>query len=243
MADFKFLSYDTIYSVNGTTHKELASEACFYKVFASEFYLNNTYKILIYKGLNKAKHNQDNNCFLSKAELYHHISLLKNICKLTFSIKEYIDEDLYPYYELNLKLKNFNIVHRFVLTWIRYAYEFPFNIYILDTYKLKKDPIFKYVNPFNLFNLVSSSCQYGNDNHMLTSLNKFHKILKYNWIRTKMLKLSKKHCREVSEIFNNLQYKAVNARDLIKHSFGEWNEGFEKRKEIYIDNYNKIKNA
>ena len=239
MADFKFLNYHTEYSVSGTSNKEMAPEACFYYVFNGPGYLKNHYIIKIYKGLQMAKKSNDNNCFLSKIQLHHHISVLKNIYGFTFNIEEKINKDLIPYYELTLNINGPNIIHRFILTWIRYVYEHPYNLYVLDVYKLKTMDTFKYINPLNIFNIVACCANKGNMGHMFTCPGSSYKLLKYNWIKNKISERVHEGKYNLSNIFKCIEYNVGKGFDTSK--LEDWNSKFINRVDSYIKVYKQIR--
>lgn len=244
MADFKFLNYHTEYEVHGTSNKKMAPEACFAHVFQGPKYMENVYKILIYRGLNQAKKGEDNNCFLNKNQLFHHISILKKLYGFSFNIEEKVTKKLLPYFELNLVIKGHNLIHRFILTWVRYAYEFPYNLYILDVYRLKKEEIFKHVNAINLFNLVSSCMNSGNGGHMFTDPGTPVKILKFNGLKNRLNTLTKYDYPRLEQVFTTTRYlnwnkKPVSPEEL--YIFENWEATYEKRIPLYIEEYQKNK--
>ncbi len=239
MNDFRYLNYHTEYSVHGTANKQMDSEACFYYVFNGKEYQNNYYKIIIYRGLNMIKKTYDNGCFLEKSELHHHISILKHIFDFTFNIEECVNKNLDPYYELSLHISGANLIHRFILTWIRYVYEFPYNLYILDVNNMKTIDTFKYVNPINLFNIVASSYSEGNTGHMLVSPYRAAKLMKYNSLKNRICELIANNEDSLNDVFETIDCPKVKRRDIT--TLQDWKLFFKERLEIYNKFYNLIK--
>lgn len=239
MGDFKFMNYCTEYSVKGSVNKGMNVEACFSRVFEGPAYMENEYVIRVYPGLVMANRSRDNNCFLSHKELHHHISLLKKIWNFTFYIKDKVTKDLISYFEINMSVKGPNLVHRFILTWLRYSYEFPYNLYILDVYRMKTCDHFKYVNPFTLFNIVSSYCGLGTDIHMLVCPGQHYKTMRITWLKNRITKLYKKHHNYVGAIYDNIEDVAnYPIHDI--NTYNDWDLEYDERLVHYIEIYNKI---
>lgn len=153
MQEFKFLGYYTRYSATGVLKKSLSTNACFsdiYRNFKPHDLYNENYIIYIYKGTNNSRNN--NMCFLNKKQLQNHIKQAKEI----FDFKYQITENK-KIYKVNLSIaKAPGNFHKYILAWIRYCYEFPYNMLLLDALEIKKEYCFKYTSISNLFNLVLS---------------------------------------------------------------------------------------
>ena len=149
MQEFKFLRYYTKYSAFGALKVYLSEYACFsdiYKKFAPRNLYDENYIIYIYKGANNLRNN--NMCFLSKKQLQNHIKQAQEIFNFKYQVIE-----LEKLYKVNLSITqapgNF---HKYILAWIRYCYEFPYNMLLLDALEIKKESCFKYTSISNLFN-------------------------------------------------------------------------------------------
>ena len=157
---FVFLNFHTEYSSEGTLNKEMCREACFSDVFYGQTRQGNTYVIKFYMGQVGLKNGAKNNaCFLTKEELSDYISLAKKIHDFDFSITEDMDDE--NVLDVKIELHATRIVHRYILTWIRYAYEYPFNMYLMDAMRLQKLDEFKDDDLINLFNLVGATAGYS----------------------------------------------------------------------------------
>ena len=156
---FVYLNFHTEYSSEGTLEKAMCREYCFSDVFYGKTRQGNTYVIKFYMGECGLNDGQKNNaCFLTKEELYDYISLAKNIHDFEFSITE--DEDNKNILDVQITLSAKRVVHRYILTWIRYAYEYPFNMYLMDAIRLKKLDEFKDDDLINLIFLVGATGGY-----------------------------------------------------------------------------------
>lgn len=154
---FVFLNFHTEYSSEGTVSKPMRREYCFSDIFYDENYQENEYKIRIYKNLTGVNNGQKNNaCFMTKDELFDYISIAKRVHD--FDLK--VTEEKKDRFLVELTLNAPRVVHRYILTWLRYSYEFPFNMYLADAMKMKKTVGFKRDDIFNLFNLVGATGGY-----------------------------------------------------------------------------------
>lgn len=154
MAKYSFLAYKTLYSVKCATINFdclNVGTACFYKAFQNAAG-SAEYKIKIFKGNQQAEEGIDNNCFLTKEQLKKHMSHVKDIVDYKMNIKDKGD-----YFEVGLKLKCPNIKQRFILTWLRYCYEFPGNFITMYMFKMKKH--FPKLTHIDLFHLIEQGVE------------------------------------------------------------------------------------
>lgn len=165
MREFRTVSYHTEYSCSGDYDRKMASSACFASAFRDVDTRKKSsinYKIKLYTNAEISRNiGRSNFCPLSKKDLKNHIYLLKGIIPFEVQITEY-KEEKDPYYEVDLKLNDLpGIYHKFILTWIRYAYEFPYNMFLVEANKLRKEIPFRFDSVANLFNLVGSCVGLG----------------------------------------------------------------------------------
>lgn len=153
--ELKYLNYDTTYSItiNGKT-TTFNHEACFSDVF-HRMAINKDdickYSIWINRSEEYVrKHNRDNFCFFDHKELYNHIKTVQRLFDFKFRIKETKDD-----FTVTVTIQAPLIYHKYILTWIRYAYEAPMNIMFLDINRLQKESVFRFVSKANLFLLLS----------------------------------------------------------------------------------------
>lgn len=239
MDRFKYLNFCTIYSSEGDICEELSEHACFSSVFDGPNYQSNTYNIHIYKEFDLIKESKSNGCFLDINQINKHLSYLNRICNITYNVTEQIDKTLKPYYNVYVNLSAHNLIHRFVLTWIRALYEFPYCIYLPEVYKLKKFKAFEKINVFNILNIIACSFDIGDDIHMFTCPAYYPKLKKFEEIKQQLTELNVDETHNLFEVFStekpNENY--IN-REII---FDE--ESFRFRMKYYLDIYNKIKNG
>lgn len=243
------LNLHTEYSCTGDFELKMSSNVCFRRVFSvleqdmkKKFSIG--YVIKIYSGLSASGENRWNNaCLLNKKELRNHINQLKGIIPFRAKIltKKWEHGDLY---EVHVQLDNVEgIYHRFLLTWIRYVYEFPYNVYVIEAQRLRKEKQFMFESMANLFNLVGScvnlggghSAAYGNTVGFLQ-----RKELSAKLKKTKYLNDIYKHSHEGKTIKTRVEH---NGKTLTWYDLDFWKneELFQKRLPVYVEKFKKIK--
>ena len=159
MNDFQFLDYHTEYSCKGAFKKDMDVDACFSFVFrrTDEENVSEEYEVILYKGtdFSREKHNS-NSCLFTKKQIRNHLKQAQGIYPFDFHITEAAKwRGGYSVFKIHLKLINVpGMFHKYLLTWLRYMYEYPYNVILYDAYKLKKDPCFRFTSMSDLFNLV-----------------------------------------------------------------------------------------
>lgn len=247
MREFSCLNYHAEYTCEGSIKTEGNGDACFSSIFRSlTNTCNNVYRVVVYKDDHFIKLVRGSNaCFLSKIELSNHLRQLQSLYPFKFSIIEEtreVDEDIsVPCYLVTMHLKDVpELFHKYVLTWLRYTYEFPYNTILLDTYRLKKFPIFRFTSISNLFNIVSNCANvHVGEGHSISESH-VHQPLSKKELRERIRKV---------ETLNSI-YKSLR---LSKNILPETIEGykpcdleywsldlFEIRKPYYLQMYNKI---
>lgn len=148
-------SYFTNYISNGNEH---INSVCFSVAFKSEeFKPESNYKILICKSPVGTK---NHTLLFNEEEINVHLSQLKKVIPtLEYSIKSINAFNLGDCFEISLDLKDeYKLAHKYALTWVRYLYEYPYNLILKEVYRLKNS-----INPFkrqnisNLYMLVSTA--------------------------------------------------------------------------------------
>ncbi len=243
MREFSFLKYHTVYSCGGDIKKELAPEACFEYVFKNvEDNFNVTYQVIIYLGTDYSKKTHKSNaCLFSRKEVYNYLKLLKTLYPIKISVKNYTKDGSYDRLLVTLHIEKVPMTfHKYALAWLRYTYEFPYNVLLKDVYELKKDPIFRFESIANLINLtIGCYCEYLRSVHQIPS----------NQVSIKMkLKEVKERIKEVdrlNDIYRRLEDKKnsipKNINGFSVNDIEYWTNGFEDRKPIYINVYKDIK--
>lgn len=238
MDEFRYLNYHTEYSIKSKyVSKKLSKSVCFSEVFDSDIHTAE-YTIIVYKGIDLMIHNnKSNGCLLSKQEIRNHINKLKHICRFKYSVRDYKVNKL----KINIKLKNEDtMIHKFVLSWIRYIYEFPYNFVCRDLYSLIKDPVFKFESSFNLFHYMLSFVTVDRDIHqIIDSTNRFYKFIKNSKLKINILNSNRLHdIYKKSIIFNT----DINFGERI-YNYDFWEYDLERRKLKYIEKYKEVKRS
>lgn len=136
---------------------------CFSQLFNSlddKFKYNDKLDISLNILINKDRNlNTYNNLVvIDKESVIKHIEYLKNL--FDFEYKLIDSKNLY---KLCAKLSSKKTIQiKFFCAWVRYLYEFPANVYMLDIYRLIDAGFFKNESPFNLVMLINSIAQQSN---------------------------------------------------------------------------------
>ena len=209
--------------------------ACFGYVFGAV--KNNSsvkYQIVLYMGTRySAEQHKSNACIFTKQEVRNHLKLLKSLYPIQYSVGDYGDKNGYKRLLVTLNIENTPATfHKYALTWLRYLYEFPYNVLLRDAYTLKKERTCRFESIANLFNLTLS-CYCKNPREI-------HQIPTNSIIQRLKLADIKRRIKEVN-LLHDIYAKGDNkARKIPEKSQGfsvedieYWNVGFEERKPIY----------
>ena len=212
-------------------------DACFSYVF-NEVNNNSSvkYQIVLYMGTKySAKQHKSNACIFTKQEVRNHLKLLKSLYPLQYSVRDYGDKNGYKRILVTLNIENTPATfHKYALTWLRYLYEFPYNVLLRDAYTLKKERTFRFESIANLFNLtLSCYCRNPREIHQIPS-NSIIQRLKIADIKRRIKQVNLLH-----DIYAKGDQKARKIPEKIQGFSVEdieyWNVGFEERKPIYME--------
>lgn len=93
-------------------------------------------------------------CLLTLKEIRKLIRNIQSYINFTYSIREYTNNKG-KWYKIHLRLQKHNFIQLlFILTSLRYSYEYPFNVICKDAFKLQQDSRFKQLNLINTCNLI-----------------------------------------------------------------------------------------
>lgn len=211
--------------------------ACFGYVFSGV--KNNSsvkYQIVLYMGTKySAEQHKSNACIFTKQEVRNHLKLLKSLYPLQYSVRDYRDKNGYKRILVTLNIENTPATfHKYALTWLRYLYEFPYNVLLRDAYTLKKERTFRFESIANLFNLtLSCYCKNPRDIHQIPS-NTIIQRLKLADIKRRIKQVNLLH-----DIYEDGDEKTLQIpkkiQDFSVEDIEYWNVGFEKRKPIYME--------
>ena len=227
--NFNFLNFCTRYKSEGTVRHPMIDESCFSEIFRGPNKQVNEYEIEIY--FNKHEDEDNNNCHLTTEQLVEFINEIKNVVYFEHALEKHEDK-----YVLKFKLDAPKIHHKLVLTWIRYCYEFPYNMIVEECFKLKNIHGFKRITFFNIFNIIGPSLNYsehGTGIHVIGALWQFKKLISY---------------KEIANKLKQAKYEAVNDLvDYLNINVGDFKyikvpEGLEIEDSLYWDDETEFKN-
>lgn len=159
MREFKYTSYHTEYACEGDYNYSTSGDACFREVFYNVYSNSHLfYHIILYRGVEYVTKTQHSNaCLFTKSKVIQHLRQAQALYPFVFKVEESSRHN-YPIFIIHLELNNVpRLFHKYLLSWIRYLYEFPYNVLLLDAKRLKKDPAFKFIPTPDAFNVVATS--------------------------------------------------------------------------------------
>lgn len=242
MKEFNYLNYHTEYSCKGDIEKDFRPEACFGKIFScGRASIEETYVIRLYKGDCVLKERKNNACFVGKEEIRRHIILAKEIVgKFTYKIDEGQDGDK-SFYDVTVKMNGDRLNHQYILTWVRYLYEYPFNMILADANRLKGEKGFKRETIANLFVLISSCFpdSFDRDIHLISWGT--DKLLTKKETVDRIKDLIERGDRKLNHIYTNIKGKKNISGDYKNLEYWNSDEGFKERFNYYKQYYSKLK--
>lgn len=244
--NFNFLNYCTRYESTGSVDVDLDSHACFSDIFDGNEYQDNYYYIEIYKRNYDSEYDSDdNNCLLTPNQIKEHLNEIKHFYK---NFKYELLENGCVY-ELKFHIKAPLIKHKVILSWIRYLYEFPFNCFLYESFKLKKVKGFKKVNSLNRFNLIGATSNIdvrGERIHGIGDVTQMKQFMNWKEFNSKLYNLHKKS--PYSPLYNIFKELNLDNIKLLKKTNKTYNltywcnkKNFKERVDYYKTNYKLIK--
>ena len=228
MDDFKFLNYHTEYGCEGTINKKFGGEACFGNIFRCGLdYLDEKYLIRLYKKDHILKDKKNNSCFVGIKEIKRHLKMISSL--LVFDKYKFKIEEKENYFDVTLEIKADRLYHQYVLTWLRYLYEFPFNMILKDAKRMRKEKEFKFESLSNLF-VVISNCYtdiFDREIHLISWGSP--RLLKNKQISERMKNLISEGDRKLNHIYENRQGQKIIKGKLYDLKFWESEENYNKR--------------
>ena len=157
-----FMNWATFYESKGNVAYVSNNESfsvkrpCFHKTYpwSTMMPVKQEIDIAIKKGTRHLSYYNNHYCPFSYDRIVEHIGYLKELFGFDFDFS--VENKKYQYV-IHIKFEGFGIYFRVLVTWIRYLYEFPANMAMLDVYRIKDMPEFKDINIFSLSTLVLDS--------------------------------------------------------------------------------------
>jgi len=243
--DFKYLEFWTYYSSKGTLDKKLKREWCFSNVFGGLEHQKNEYVLYIYN--NGHLTNKDNNCLITKEQLIEHINEINKFYKFKYKFKTIKDG-----YKLEFTIDAPIMYHKIILSWLRYSYEFPFNVTLYELFKVREEKGFKRLTMLNLFNLIGATMhctKHGTSIHSIGVFYDFKDLISYKDFKkeiTKDIKINPN--MQINDILNVVNEDDFDILDLpldkrLNHTdYWEDQEEYKKRLKVYKKNLKTLKN-
>ena len=251
MSKFNFLSFTTIYKTQycGDEFNHLLDRDCFRNTFRSRLFLSLTpvsldyeiYVCLDEEGMNRGCSNY---CPLSHEDILLYIQQLQELqaffCSVEFDTKfpdNFKKYDWKSMMKLNVSIDADFMRHKFVLTALRYLWEYPFNVELYEAMRLKK--AFPQLNALMLHHLVMSTFDTGEAIHQLGYVGRVPVKLDHDSIQAALEMYNavndiyNKNCIDVDDIedFENIRRDNWKDTDLL---FNKQKQ--EERDQIYKKN-------
>lgn len=231
MSKFNFLSFTTIYRTKycGDEFDPLRDRACFGNTFRSRLFPSplpvsldyEIYVCLDEEGMNRGCSNY---CPLSHEDILLYIQQLQELqpfmCSVEFDAEFQNDFEKYDWksmMKLNVSIDANFIRHKFILTALRYLWEYPFNVELYEAMRLKK--IFPQLNALMLHHLVMGTLGAGEAIHQLGYVGKIPMKLDHDIIQAALEMydavnyIYDKNCIDVDNIVNFESIREKNWKD------------------------------
>ena len=223
----------------------METRACFARAFEklARKSVSATYTVKVYKEDTLRKANGSNMCYFTRKQVKNHIDQLKDLFPIKSSVIDSKDKKK-PHFIVTMTLKDLpGMYHKYALTWLRYLYEYPYNVISLDAYRLKRDPVFRFESIANLFNLVAGCSKvWVGQGHAAVGNGPV------GFLRRKELLAQLNSVRRLNSVYTELEVKRETVPEVIdKYRLNDleyWNnDNFfeEKRKPVYMKAYTKVK--
>ena len=218
--------------------QQVRGAACFARVFrelergANDLEYTGTYTVRCRKEFVKGS---GNFCVVNKSEIRRILRYMRDSLEVEISM-----EDTPENYVFHMKVEGKPIKHKFALTFLRVFYEFPYNEFAKEAFRLRDTiPSLKHVSFLKIYYIVVMSFRdHDHGGHSLF------------WRRTRNLSINKLR-QAYKEGKDRVQQVYTCVKDVdydrIVVNYGEfhrydWEEGIEDRFKIYSDNFKKLRN-
>lgn len=148
--EFFYPDLATYFTCEGTTEKpEFTHTCCFSRALkTAHVKMDNTYRIKIYKQRDTSI---DNFLYFTRKEVEKYFSYLYEMySNMDLHIEDENDYEMIVY----LKINDYHLYHTFILTFIRYLYEYRYAFALSEAMQLKKTFRFRKMSIYSLMMLV-----------------------------------------------------------------------------------------
>lgn len=164
----------TVFSSTGDRAQKLDSRACFGNVLKYTYGdMDNTYTIYTFI---EDQPSVINHCIFTPEEIRNYLAYIADVVPFEFEVSDIQRPEndsrvlRVPYIKIFVHINGPHINHVFILTMIRYLYEYPYKCVLADVFRMKEIPEFSKISIFNLYNTIAFSidissycCHFSND--------------------------------------------------------------------------------
>lgn len=255
------LSLCSEFSCEGHVNVEMSRSACYGR--ALNLWRNETrtpkqitWTIRIRKlGTPEDISDYNNFCLMKKEEIEAHLEYCKNTYGIDF---EYNIVETTRFgkgcFVLTVGMNRRKTEQKFVLTWIRHLYEFPFNMFMLDALKLKnEEKEFEEEHLVNILQVVGSTytvpehesngdfvCrQYRSDQCLCTPFKKLVSIeeIKEHNTTSDLITSSYSENQSKADIIHYKDESGAEVQETLTLEYWQNPDTWEERRQAYLDNY------
>lgn len=257
-----YLSLSSVYSCSGHVNHPMSSRCCYGDSLRSFRDAREpheiTWKIRVYcKTPAQISGDGSNNFTLLKKE---EMEYLLDYCRSTYDIDfGYTIEEPKSnrngenFYLITISMNRRKTEQKFVLTWIRHFYEFPFNMFMLDAMKFRNEEDFKEEHILNLLQVIGSTYSFNGFNYnserhyrgdqcLCTPYKKLITVDRVKISNSKNDKITLAWTRNlpenVSGNFVHYQSKSVSEiQESMTLEYWQNPDNWEERRQAYLSNY------
>ena len=219
--------------------KPVEGAVCFARVFRD---LDQKSCTLEYKGIytvkcrKKFEEKSGNFCALNKSEVLRVLRYMRDSLNVDISMEDTPDN-----YVFHMNIEGKSIKHKFALTFLRVFYEFPYNEFAKEAFRLRDNdliPGLKHMSFLKIFFIICTSFQaYDHMGHSLF-------LRRPRNLSIKILRQAYKEGKKrVQDVYNgkDIKYNRVNCSWAEFHCL-DWEASVEDRLKIYSDNFKLLRN-
>lgn len=235
--EFRGMNYHTVYSATGFKSVNKCRHACFSDISSyarGHRRDSGTAQYKLYICVTDAE-NRVGNDDVCLVDIDKYLTLLKNVVNFDFKIEKE-DKD---HVVVTVDFTGPFVLHFFLLTCIRYTYEYPHNVILLDAMMLYDTGKCPDLNIIDLYNIVNRS--------MFKYVDRLHGVLESSNYLVRPLTKKEIHNRSLCTSELNSFYSTIGIK-INNFDYGQirsyYSENqintFGKRVKAYLENYNKV---